>query len=122
MDGLNLILSNGEDVPSRFLEIHLADSSDELEITGIVQKLKTEVTLISPRMPTILLEFKFLSDAINGYNELKQLLTDHQSIKSISLVPISEHRQVTCQFRKCLTLGETSYPFNIAEAVIEGEH
>jgi hypothetical protein len=87
-----------------------------------VQSLKTEVILISPRMPTILLEFKFLLDAINGYNELNRLLTDHESIKSISLVPISEHRQVTCQFRKHLTLGESSYPFNIAEAVIEGEH
>jgi hypothetical protein len=72
-------------------------------------------------MPIILLEFKFLSDATNGYYELKRLLTDHQSIRSINLVPISEHRQVTCQFRKRLTLDESSYPLNVAEAVIEGE-
>lgn len=122
IDGLNLILSHGEDIPSRFLEVHLTDPQYELDITSVMQNLKTEVSLISPRMPTILLEFKSLSDAIDGYNELKRLLTDHQSIKSISLVPISEHRQVTCQFRKHLTLSESTYPLNIAEAVIEGEH
>lgn len=117
------MFSRGEDFPSRFLEIHLSHQRYELEITGIVQNLKTaQVASISPRMPTILLEFKLQSEAVYGYIELKKLLSEHQSINSINLVPISDHNQVTCTFQKHLKFDETSYPLNVTEAVIQGDY
>ena len=108
-DSLSAVYSLGEDVPSKFLEIMITSNQFQYEISEIVRKMYLgKDSLLSFRNLSIVIRYPSRSLALEGYQLFVGVLFGLEGVKSIDIVPISEHTTLECDW-----LSETSFSENV---------